>query len=235
MRARHRLSKLLLRHGLVYEGSAWTLAHDAWLRRQRFGRGPLALAFDESYAAVLQTKTRRRRAARLPAWRLDPYRTRAHRRARRLGALQAAVTRPLPRPDAERGLHRRAPTARRDEDRQHTRTPAAGRGCLAPAPAAARECSTRAPAAGTPGAGAGPRRRKRPPSARALARPRGSREAAHGRRGRGRARARRSLLGTGDDEVARSPQRPGEESAPAKDARSDPRHSYEQPFGDARL
>jgi transposase len=31
MRARHRLSKLLLRHGLVYDATAWTLAHDAWL------------------------------------------------------------------------------------------------------------------------------------------------------------------------------------------------------------
>jgi transposase len=59
MRARHRLSKLLLRHGLVYDGSAWTLAHDAWLRRQRFESRPLSFAFDECYAAVLQTRTRR--------------------------------------------------------------------------------------------------------------------------------------------------------------------------------
>jgi transposase len=59
MRARHRLSKLLLRHGLVYDASAWTLAHDAWLRRQRFDSRPLALAFDECYGAVLQAKTRR--------------------------------------------------------------------------------------------------------------------------------------------------------------------------------
>src|SRR5581483_11610851 len=59
MRARHRLSKLLLRHGLVYDSAAWTLAHDRWLRRQRFGSRPLALAFDEAYAAVLQAKTRR--------------------------------------------------------------------------------------------------------------------------------------------------------------------------------
>jgi transposase len=59
MRARHRLSKLLLRHGLVYEGSAWTLAHDAWLRRQRFESGPLEVAFDECYGAVLQAKRRR--------------------------------------------------------------------------------------------------------------------------------------------------------------------------------
>jgi transposase len=59
MRARHRLSKLLLRHGLVYDASAWTGAHDAWLRRQRFESKPLALAFDESYAAVAQAKLRR--------------------------------------------------------------------------------------------------------------------------------------------------------------------------------
>src|SRR5438552_11239029 len=40
MRVRHRLSKLLLRHGLVYDASAWTGAHDAWLRRQRFDSRP---------------------------------------------------------------------------------------------------------------------------------------------------------------------------------------------------
>jgi transposase len=59
MRARQRLSKLLLRHGLVYDASAWTLAHDAWLRRQRFDSRPLQLALEESYAAALQAKTRR--------------------------------------------------------------------------------------------------------------------------------------------------------------------------------
>jgi transposase len=59
MRSRHRLSKLLLRHGLVYEGSAWTLAHEAWLRRQRFQSRPLVLAFDECYGAVCQAKGRR--------------------------------------------------------------------------------------------------------------------------------------------------------------------------------
>ena len=59
MRARHRLSKLLLRHGLVYDSSAWTGAHDVWLRRQRFASRPLALAFEECYGAVVQTKARR--------------------------------------------------------------------------------------------------------------------------------------------------------------------------------
>ena len=59
MRARHRLSKLLLRYGRVYEGSAWTLAHDRWLRQQRFARRPLALAFEECYGVVVQAKARR--------------------------------------------------------------------------------------------------------------------------------------------------------------------------------
>jgi len=59
MRARHRLSKLLLRHGLVYDASAWTLAHDAWLRAQRFDARPLQLALEESYAAAMQAKARR--------------------------------------------------------------------------------------------------------------------------------------------------------------------------------
>jgi transposase len=59
MRARHRLSKLLLRHGLVYEAAAWTLAHDAWLRRQRFESRPLQFALEESYAAAMQAKARR--------------------------------------------------------------------------------------------------------------------------------------------------------------------------------
>src|SRR5207237_10669492 len=41
------------------EATAWTVAHNAWLRRQRFAIRPLALAFDECYGAVLQAKTRR--------------------------------------------------------------------------------------------------------------------------------------------------------------------------------
>lgn len=61
--ARHRLSKLLLRHGIVYEGRAWTLAHDAWLRRIRKGgldgAGPGTLAaFDAAYDTVTLTKAR---------------------------------------------------------------------------------------------------------------------------------------------------------------------------------
>jgi len=60
MRARHRLSKLLLRHGVVYEsGRAWTRAHDAWLRRQQFAHPAARAAFDDAYDAVLGAGIRR--------------------------------------------------------------------------------------------------------------------------------------------------------------------------------
>ena len=45
MRARHRLSKLLLRHELLWQRSAWTREHDRWLRGLRFA-GPFAICFD---------------------------------------------------------------------------------------------------------------------------------------------------------------------------------------------
>jgi hypothetical protein len=38
MRARYRLSKLLLRHGAVYDATAWTRAHDVWLRKLNLNR-----------------------------------------------------------------------------------------------------------------------------------------------------------------------------------------------------
>lgn len=36
LRARHRLSKFLLRHGRHYEGRSWTRAHTIWLNAQEF-------------------------------------------------------------------------------------------------------------------------------------------------------------------------------------------------------
>jgi transposase len=64
MRARHRLSKLLLRQGHIYSGGhAWTAKHDAWLRQ--VGRGLPSAAtratFDSDYDAVLTVKARRDR------------------------------------------------------------------------------------------------------------------------------------------------------------------------------
>jgi transposase len=65
MRARHRLSKLLLRHGVVYSGgAAWTGAHDAWLRREaapRLATPATRAAFDSDYETVLAVKARRDR------------------------------------------------------------------------------------------------------------------------------------------------------------------------------
>ena len=65
MRARHRLSKLLLRHGIVYYGGqAWTGKHDAWLRQEALpqltGRAT-RLTFDSDYDNVLTVKARRDR------------------------------------------------------------------------------------------------------------------------------------------------------------------------------
>jgi transposase len=62
MRARHRLSKLLLRQGLVYcGGAAWTNAHDVWLRRQRLEQPATRAAFESDYEAVITTAARRDR------------------------------------------------------------------------------------------------------------------------------------------------------------------------------
>ncbi|USQ79059.1 IS110 family transposase [Ornithinimicrobium faecis] len=65
MTARHRLSKLLLRYGIVYSGgSAWTGKHDAWLRTEAFaGLSTRAtrLTFDANYDNVLTTLARRDR------------------------------------------------------------------------------------------------------------------------------------------------------------------------------
>jgi transposase len=60
MRARHRLSKMLLRHGIVYyDGDAWTGKHDLWLRRQRFANALTQATFDSYYDTVLATTARR--------------------------------------------------------------------------------------------------------------------------------------------------------------------------------
>jgi transposase len=65
MRARHRLSKLLLRHGVVYYGGdAWTGKHDLWLRQQALPQlpsGATRLTFDNDYEATLSIKARRDR------------------------------------------------------------------------------------------------------------------------------------------------------------------------------
>ena len=65
MRARHRLSKLLLRHGIVYYGGvAWTGKHDTWLRHDALPQltsSATRLTFDSDYETVLAVKARRDR------------------------------------------------------------------------------------------------------------------------------------------------------------------------------
>ena len=62
MRARHRLSKLLLRHGIVYSGGkAWTQAHDYWLLRQSFPLAGTQAAFQDAYETVVLAAGRRDR------------------------------------------------------------------------------------------------------------------------------------------------------------------------------
>jgi transposase len=59
MRARHRLSKLLLRRGILWEERTWTGAHELWLTRQRFAERPLQVAWEEALAAMVSARERR--------------------------------------------------------------------------------------------------------------------------------------------------------------------------------
>jgi transposase len=62
MRVRHRLSKLLLRQGIVYSGGTpWTCEHEEWLRRHRFADTHLKAAFDHCFDAVLAATAARDR------------------------------------------------------------------------------------------------------------------------------------------------------------------------------
>ena len=62
MRAGHRLSKLLLRHGIVYSGGkAWTTLHDRWLHQQHFDLAATQAAFDDAYETVALATARRAR------------------------------------------------------------------------------------------------------------------------------------------------------------------------------
>jgi transposase len=51
MRCRHRLSKLLLRHGRVWDRSTWTKAHREWLGSQTYEHQNTELAFIDNLAA----------------------------------------------------------------------------------------------------------------------------------------------------------------------------------------
>ena len=62
MSTRHRVSKLLLRQGVVYSGGkAWTGKHELWLRSQRFDDSALQLAYDTCFETMMATIDRRDR------------------------------------------------------------------------------------------------------------------------------------------------------------------------------
>ena len=62
MSARHQISKLLLRQGIVYyDGKTWTGAHEVWLRRQRFDNPALQLTYDAAFDAMAACVDRRER------------------------------------------------------------------------------------------------------------------------------------------------------------------------------
>jgi len=62
MRSRHRLSKLLLRQGIVWSGgAAWTGRHEQWLRQQHFDLPGRQVAFDADFEAILMATARRDR------------------------------------------------------------------------------------------------------------------------------------------------------------------------------
>ncbi len=52
-RVRHRVSKLLLRYGRIYDGgSTWTQAHRRWLAAQQFDHVPTELAYLDALSAI---------------------------------------------------------------------------------------------------------------------------------------------------------------------------------------
>ena len=62
MTVRHRISKLLLRQGIVYYGgAAWTGKHEMWLRAQRFDSPALMLAYETALDAMVAGVHRRDR------------------------------------------------------------------------------------------------------------------------------------------------------------------------------
>ena len=146
MTARHRVSKLLLRQGIVYYGGkAWTGKHELWLRRPALRLRPaLQLAYDTAFDAMLATPwtagiASMRRSPRwpptrvhpggdpvgLPARGLDADRVRVGRRDRRLAPVDRPLDRRLPRVGAHRVLLGGDHARRVGSPRPATATPAA--------------------------------------------------------------------------------------------------------------
>jgi transposase len=99
LRARHRLSKFLLRQGRMYrETKAWGVTHRAWLRKQQFEWPPLQQTFQGNLRAVEEAEARLESLEQqaLDLAQSDPYRTavgyfRSLKGLDTLGALTLAV------------------------------------------------------------------------------------------------------------------------------------------------
>lgn len=91
MTARHRISKMLLRQGIVYSGGrAWTGPHEVWLRRHRFDHPALQLTYDAAFDAMTACLDRRERLdAAIEAMATDSELTPV---VRRLGCIRGIST-----------------------------------------------------------------------------------------------------------------------------------------------
>jgi hypothetical protein len=238
MRARHRLSKLLLRHGMVYDATAWTRAHDAWLRRQRFQSGPLAIVFDECYGRMLDAKTRRdaldRAITELAG--APPYVDVVERLVclRGVSTLTAfALTVELGdwnrfRPTSLGPFLGLTPSENSSgERRRQGAITKAGNSHARPLLVEAAWHQRRPPRLSVT---LERRRTGKSLAVRAQA-DRSARQAPHDRGGRRRPRTRRTLLGARDDGVAATINGSAKRAHRRNDARSDPREHCEQPHG----
>ena len=219
MRARHRLSKFLLRKGLRWDGATtWTRAHREWLRSVELPEPVERLVYGELLEAVAAAEERRRR----PRRRDRPQGGLAGARAGRVGPLRHARRlhphrlrgrrrggRPLQVPDGARlhVLRRARPVGvverrerlpgRDNPGRQRPRQEAARGGRVAPREAALAGLRGQGGRLGADGRGGGGVRAVQPQAPRAVPRAQGEAQARRRHSRRGGARAGRLRLGGG--------------------------------------
>src|SRR4029077_4314695 len=218
MTARHRVSKLLLRQGIVYSGgTTWNRDHERWFTRTAIRqpgtttdlRGGLRRDAGLSGPAH-PTRRRDHRDGRrqrvhaggarvgLHSWDRDVDGVRVGRRGRRLAPVDWTQHRRLRRVGALRVLLGRLPQpGRGDQDRQRTRSPTAGRSRLAsPQPLPAQRAVTGPLGSGLSGC-PGTRSGRKSASARPLAVVRRPQETFGGRQRGDRPGTGRLVLVTG--------------------------------------
>ena len=227
-RARHRLSKMLLRRGLRYEaGSTWTDRHIDWIVRLKFDDLASRMVVGEyvnaagSFTGAARTSRPRsrsccprRRSRRPPTaavlpWSGDAVGGRAVLRGRRLPSLrQALAAGGVPGDRPGRVHHRQqAPSGGDHQGGIQPRPPAAGRGRLAlPAPARHRH-HARSPPTGHRSARRGDRLARAAASAQALHADEGAQQARRRDHDRQRPRTGVLLLGGRHAGLTRPPSR----------------------------